>query len=175
MTIFQKLFRPFRYLRYRYAGHPFRLASAALKTLLVGHVFAEYGYWAGACQGPSMLPTIEVYGDWVLVSKTYRRGRGIKVGDLVQFDSVVEPGDKVIKTVLGLEGDYVLRDSPGANDQMIQIPQGHCWVVGDNLHASRDSRMFGPMPVALIKGKVIAKVLPWSERKWIENELQPIE
>jgi inner membrane protease subunit 1 len=31
------------------------------------------------------------------------------------------------------------------------------------------------MPLALIKGKVIAKVLPWSERKWIENGLQPVE
>lgn len=46
--------------------------------------------------------------------------------------------------------------------------------MGDNLDASRDSRMFGPMPMALIKGKVIAKVLPWNERRWIENELKPV-
>lgn len=55
------------------------------------------------------------------------------------------------------------------------MPEGHCWVIGDNLPLSRDSRQFGPMPMALIKGKVIAKVLPWSERKWIENGLQPVE
>lgn len=58
---------------------------------------------------------------------------------------------------------------------VLKIPQGHCWVVGDNLDASRDSRMFGPMPMALIKGKVIAKVLPWNERRWIENELKPVQ
>lgn len=56
-----------------------------------------------------------------------------------------------------------------------QVPEGHCWVIGDNLPWSRDSRHFGPMPLALIKGKVIAKVLPWSERKRIENRLQPVQ
>jgi inner membrane protease subunit 1 len=27
----------------------------------------------------------------------------------------------------------------------------------------------------LIKGKVIAKVFPWAERRWIENGLQSLE
>jgi inner membrane protease subunit 1 len=40
---------------------------------------------------------------------------------------------------------------------------------------SRDSRYFGPVPKALIKGKVIGKVFPWSERKWIANDLQPVK
>jgi inner membrane protease subunit 1 len=30
------------------------------------------------------------------------------------------------------------------------------------------------MPLALIKGKVIAKVLPWNERRWIEDGLQSV-
>lgn len=46
--------------------------------------------------------------------------------------------------------------------------------MGDNLEWSRDSRMFGPIPMALIKGKIIARVLPWSERKWFENDLKPV-
>jgi inner membrane protease subunit 1 len=29
--------------------------------------------------------------------------------------------------------------------------------------------------MALIKGKVIAKVLPWSERRWIEDGLQSVD
>lgn len=56
-----------------------------------------------------------------------------------------------------------------------QIPKGHCWIVGDNLGVSRDSRHFGPLPIALIQGKVIAKVLPWAEREWIQNTLHPID
>jgi inner membrane protease subunit 1 len=52
-----------------------------------------------------------------------------------------------------------------------QVPEGHCWVIGDNMAASRDSRHFGPMPMALIQGKAFARVFPWSERKWLENPL----
>ncbi|PMD46193.1 signal peptidase-like protein I [Hyaloscypha variabilis F] len=166
---------PFSYAKERYAGHPLRLSIAALKTIFVFHVFWQYGYAIAPLEGPSMLPTFEVKGDSVIISRYYRRGRNVKVGDVVQFDSVVEPGEGVIKRVLGLQGDYVMRDTPGSTDSMIQVPDGHCWVIGDNLPWSRDSRHFGPMPMGLIKGKVIAKVLPWSERKWIENGLQPIE
>lgn len=52
---------------------------------------------------------------------------------------------------------------------------GHCWIVGDNLLASRDSRYFGPLPMALIQGKVVGKIFPWKERKWIESGLEPVQ
>lgn len=29
--------------------------------------------------------------------------------------------------------------------------------------------------MAVIKGKVVAKVFPWSERKWISDGLRPVE
>ena len=53
-----------------------------------------------------------------------------------------------------------------------QVPDGHCWLLGDNLPESRDSRVYGPLPLALIKGKVVAKVLPLSDVGWIDNGLQ---
>lgn len=72
-----------------------------------------------------MMPTFEVIGDYVISSKHYRRGRDIKVGDMVTFRSVTEPGERVIKRVIGLEGDYVLRDTPGSgSDKMIQVGDG---------------------------------------------------
>lgn len=55
------------------------------------------------------------------------------------------------------------------------MPEGHCWVLGDNLPVSRDSRVYGPLPMGLIKGKVVAKVWPWGEKKWIENSLLRVE
>jgi mitochondrial inner membrane protease subunit 1 len=139
-----------------------------------------------------MLPHASVTGDWYLISKIYRLGRGVKVGDVVTYDSTVEPGVKVTKRVVGLQGNYVMRYSPDSgNEGMVQVswfgmligmvaeetkvPQGHCWVVGDNMDASRDSRLFGPVPLALIRGKHIAKVLPWSERRWLENPLRPVK
>ncbi|KFY15138.1 hypothetical protein V492_02198 [Pseudogymnoascus sp. VKM F-4246] len=158
----------------RYYGHPVHLVSTTIKTFFLAHVIWDYGYEIAATAGSSMLPTFETIGDWVISSKAYRRGRGVVVGDLVTFRSVREPGEKVIKRVTGLEGDYVLMDTPGSgSDKMIQVPKGHCWVTGDNLDASIDSRILGAVPMGLIRGKVIAKVLPWSERQWMENELKP--
>lgn len=55
-----------------------------------------------------------------------------------------------------------------------QVPQGHCWIVGDNLAASRDSRQFGPVPLALIRGKVIGRIKPF-RFQWIVNPLQQVE
>jgi len=176
MSLFRRGLGPFRSIRERYAGHPARLFIAVLKFGFAAHVFSEFGYVAVPAWGASMLPTFEVLGDWMLVSRLYRRGRGIEVGDIVTFDSVAEPGERVIKRVLGLEGDYVMMDTPGTgSDEMIQVPPGHCWVVGDNLPYSRDSRHLGPIPMALIKGKVIAKIMPWEERRWIVNDVRPVQ
>ncbi|PVH89511.1 LexA/Signal peptidase [Cadophora sp. DSE1049] len=162
-------------LKTRFAGHPLRLLSTTIKTIFIAHVFVSYGFSLVPTSGASMLPTIEVLGDIVLIDKRYRRGRGVVVGDVVSFDSVVQPGERVIKRVVGLEGDCVVRDTPGVGEGMVMVPEGHCWVVGDNLPYSRDSRHFGPMPMALIKGKVVAKVFPWRERKWIENGLEAVQ
>jgi inner membrane protease subunit 1 len=104
-----------------YLGHPFRLAVATLKTACFAHVCWEYLYSTEPCGGASMLPTLEVMGDAVLISKKYRRGRNVQVGDVIAFDSVVQPGERVIKRVVGMEGDYVLRDTPGTNEKMIQV------------------------------------------------------
>ncbi|KAI1361948.1 LexA/Signal peptidase [Xylaria arbuscula] len=63
------------------------------------------------------------------------------------------------------------------SENMIQVPTGHCYIVGDNLPWSRDSRDFGPIPLALIKGKVIAKgsLSGWNPLGWftkVENGLR---
>lgn len=52
---------------------------------------------------------------------------------------------------------------------VMQIPEGHCYVAGDNLKYSRDSRMFGPLPLGLVKAKAIGR---WStsEMSWFTFE-----
>ena len=52
------------------------------------------------------------------------------------------------------------------------MPEGHCWMLGDNLPESRDSRTYGPVPLGLITGKGVARVWPFFEVKWLANNLQ---
>ncbi|KAK1981730.1 peptidase S24/S26A/S26B/S26C [Colletotrichum cereale] len=158
------------------AGTPLRMGLNLIKTIALGHVFVEYGYTGGPASGPSMLPTFEVAGEYLLSDKRYRYGRGVAVGDLVYYKIPTMPNSTGIKRVMGMPGDYVLFNSPDSEKNwMIQVPQGHCWVTGDNLQSSRDSRMYGPVPLALIGGKVVAKPLPFSGNKWIEDGLRDVE
>ena len=71
----------------------------------------------------------------------------------------------------------LLRISPLTNPllPLQQVPPGHCWIIGDNLPASRDSRHFGPVPLALVRGKVLAKISSPFKYEWIENPFKKIE
>lgn len=39
-----------------------------------------------------------------------------------------------------------------------QVPKGHVWLQGDNFNNSTDSRHYGPVPYAMIRGRVFVKV-----------------
>jgi len=125
--------------------------------------------------GPSMIPTLSWDGIWVLISRFFhRRGRNIAVGDLISFENPIRPGYYSIKRVIGMPGDFVCRDTPGKGDGwLVQVPEGHCWVNGDNLAASRDSRHFGPLPLALVRGKVLATFTPFPA--WVRSGLVDYE
>ena len=172
-------------------GRPFRTTIFAGKFLAFTHLFLEYGYSIAPAFGPSMLPTFDILGEWLLISRRHRYGRNVQVGDLVAYSIPIN--DSVgVKRLMGLPGDYVLLDAPGSgSDDMIQVigtserarppahmnaqvPQGHCWIVGDNITASRDSRSFGPVPLALISGKVIGSIKS-SRFRWIKNPLRKVD
>jgi mitochondrial inner membrane protease subunit 1 len=158
------------------------------KGLVVGHVFVTYIGGITATQGISMVPTIphQYTGStpYILYSSLHRRGRNIKVGDVITFTHPIIPNEWACKRVIGMPGDYVSVVTPGRGDddvetvdtegkwasvkaELIQVPEGHCWVAGDNLEWSRDSRLFGPLPLALVKSKVLAVVKPFRDAKWL--------
>lgn len=62
-----------------------------------------------------------------------------------------------------------MEDAEWDEPEMIQVPEGHVWVEGDNLSWSRDSRFFGPVPMALIKGRTSW----WSDGLFSWNSLEP--
>jgi signal peptidase I len=48
--------------------------------------------------------------------------------------------------------------------EKITVPEHHCFVLGDNRNNSRDSRHFGPVPLATIKGR--ADYIYWPAMDW---------
>ena len=38
-----------------------------------------------------------------------------------------------------------------------QVPEGHVWLQGDNTLNSSDSRAYGPVPYALLRGRAFAR------------------
>lgn len=51
-----------------------------------------------------------------------------------------------------------------ANFAKVTVPDYHCFVLGDNRNMSEDSRHFGPVPLATIKGR--ADYLYWPAKDW---------
>jgi len=148
-----------------------RLALGTTQVVFFTHLIWNNFYAVGDTVGASMFPTFRLANDWVVISKLHSRGRGVEVGDLVSYLHPVDgPGVSVIKRVVGLPGDFVVKDPADGSGDMLQVPKGHCWTTGDNLPHSYDSRYYGPVPLALIRGKVIARVYPWPT--WIRNPLK---
>ena len=49
---------------------------------------------------------------------------------------------------------------PPDTPPLAQVPDGYMWLEGDNQHNSTDSRNYGPVPMALLRGRVAARVWP---------------
>ena len=110
--------------------------------------------------------------DVVLCERWAAHALRIARGDVVAMSSPDEPGTCLVKRVLALEGDWVVATPAAreamawrtggdgaapkdADDDVLQVPRGHCWVEGDNPTCSVDSATsFGPVPLSLVHARV---------------------
>ncbi|USP78397.1 hypothetical protein yc1106_05671 [Curvularia clavata] len=170
-------------------------ATLVVKVFIVGHVVVTYIGGVGSTTGISMIPTIPhsfTSHPWILYSSLHRRGRKIQVGDVITYTHPMFPHEHGCKRVIGMPGDFVSVITPGRRDtdieaddvdgkwasvreEVIRVPEGHCWVQGDNLEWSRDSRLFGPLPLGLVKSKVLAVIWPLREAKWVGSKVDVVE
>ncbi len=108
---------------------------------------------------------------------------GVTVGDVVVVRHLFRQGT-VCKRVLGLPGDTVnnppqdVRRSPAwrsrcQGNTLLVIPDGHMWIEGDNSLNSVDSRNYGPVPVNLLVGRVVARIWPLRGRAIMESGAPP--
>jgi signal peptidase I len=58
----------------------------------------------------------------------------------------------------------IIEDSKMDTMAKLTVPHGHCFVLGDNRAHSRDSRHFGPIPLADVKGRV--DYIYWPALSW---------
>ncbi|KAK9846521.1 hypothetical protein WJX81_005897 [Elliptochloris bilobata] len=130
--------------------------------------FQSYGYSLHVVDGLSMQPTFNPTGepvrDRVVVERWRVRALALlgqvgrySRGDVVLLRAPDRPGEYIIKRLVALEGDWLY--VPGRVD-VEKIPKGHCWVEGDNVALSADSRTrYGPVPLSLVEGR--ARVVFW--------------
>lgn len=129
----------------------------ALLAVFLFLVFFFYNFQTVLVDGHSMEPTLKDK-QRILVCKALWLVGAPKKGDIVVVRGDV-PGDYLVKRVYATEGqqvDYAYQ--PENYDFSLGkyvVPEGHVYVLGDNLSMSEDSREFGPVPLTKILGKVV--------------------
>ena len=131
----------------------------------------------------------------MVIERRWIKPKDITRGDLVTYISPLDPRRVVCKRVIGLPGDIVCVDPTGKtapSTEHVVIPRGHVWLSGDNAEMSRDSRTYGPVSMALVRGKLVARVrlsacivagrpsdneqiFPLKDARWFENNFKYID
>ncbi|KAL6133085.1 hypothetical protein ACLB2K_065322 [Fragaria x ananassa] len=124
----------------------------------------DYVLLAGAEWHPQLYfvgwPAPVSFKSWLrpcLLEKLCLNQYKFKHGDIVVFCSPSNHKERHIKRITGLPGDWI---GNRKSYDVVKVPEGHCWVEGDNSSSSMDSRTFGTIPLGLIQGKVTHIVWP---------------
>lgn len=147
------------------------IAGGVILTICLAIIIGSKVWHPYFISGTSMVPT---YQSGEIVKTIPYEGQELKRGDIVVAQA---DGTTVIKRVAAVSGDtiqikdgivYVNRqavtenfpliEDAGIAAQEITIPEGSCFLLGDNRNASIDSRVFGCVTKEQIRSIVSDKL-----------------
>jgi signal peptidase I len=135
-------------------------ARNVFRTACIYYAFTEHIGCLTLGLGPSMDPALQ-HGDVMLSERiTPRRPCSFCRGDVVCVVDPHDPHRVVVKRIVGLPGEKVKMSGASSHKDFSartpfmpesqEVPEGHVWLEGDNVAMSRDSREYGPVPMAMI-------------------------
>ncbi|XP_038971226.1 uncharacterized protein LOC120104375 [Phoenix dactylifera] len=109
-------------------------------------------------KGEEMTPTITGDGGTLLVRKLpFPAPTQVFVGDVVLLKDPEKPDDYLVRRLAAIEGYEML--STDEKDTPFILEKDQCWVLSDNESVkpkeARDSRLFGPVPMTDVVGRVV--------------------
>ncbi|XP_031496425.1 uncharacterized protein LOC116261736 isoform X2 [Nymphaea colorata] len=139
-----------------------RTATGALIGLTISDRYASIVTVHGHSMKPTLNPgskafPISISGDLVLVEKLCLNKYKFSHGDVVVCGNPNNHKQSLIKRIIALPGDWIRIPE---TYKIVKVPEGHCWVEGDNYNSSTDSRSFGPIPLGLVKGRATHVIWP---------------
>lgn len=147
-------------------------------ALAFGALYLLSPYRIGVVCGDSMTPSLQSGRPFLIDRLAYRNASPSR-GDVVVF---VREGCTYIKRVAAVEGDrfHLLKYHEGGDERPLRswevkkiqgcfkspippparliyrrLPGGCCYVLGDHMQASEDSRQFGPVTLDQIRGRIL--------------------
>lgn len=148
------------------------LGRSVVFGIPIGITFLDTVGYVARVEGVSMQPALNPGSkntDYVFLSRWSVRDFKLRRGDVISLVSPKDPNQKIIKRVVGLEGDVV--STLGYKNQYVRVPEGHCWVEGDHTGHTLDSNTFGPVSLGLVNAKAVYIVWPPSRWQTLENKL----
>ncbi|KAL6141111.1 hypothetical protein ACLB2K_059402 [Fragaria x ananassa] len=131
------------------------LAGKLFSVGVVGLCVSDCVASVAPVRGSSMSPTFNPQkttcmgistDDYVLMEKFCLNHYQFSHGDIVVFRSPSNHKEYHIKRITALPGDWI-----GIRKSFYPpiVPEGRCWVEGDNSSSSMDSRTFGTLAIVL--------------------------